>query len=105
VGEAFYSHGAASVIVNLAKFNSLPEHLQKLILQSMEKAEPLIKEKEKELEAKNFKILENNGMKHIQWSPGDSRTFLDKVNQISFEVDGKKIEPAKLDKMKKMMGY
>ena len=105
VGPTFFHHTTAAVIMNLGKFNSLPNHLQELILQSMEKAEPLIKEKENEIDAKNWKTLEAKGMKHIKWSPEDNKTFLDIVTQVTWEVEGKKLKPGVGDKMKKMMGY
>jgi len=105
VGPAFYNHGAASVIMNLAKFNGLPEHLQKVILDSMEKAEPAIIEMDKSIQVENWKTLEANGMKHIQWAPEESKVFLDKVNQSMWDVEGKKLKPDIVEKMKKMMGY
>ena len=105
VGPDFYTHGAGPIIMNLAKFNNLPKHLQKVILDSMEKAEPMVKDKREELNGENWKILEANGMKHIQWSTEENRAFLDLVNRVTWEVTGKKLKPAKLQNMKKMMGY
>ena len=105
VGPSFFRHTTASIIMNPRKFNSLPKHLQELVLDSMKKAEPLIKEKENEIEANNWKAMEANGMKHIKWSPEDNKTFMDIVTQVTWKVEGKKLKPGMVDKMKKMMGY
>ncbi len=105
IGPGFYHHGFAPIIMNLAKFKSLSPHLQKVITDSMEKAEPLMKVKKNARIEETWKTLESNGMKHITWSPEENKVFLDKVNRVTWEVAGKKLKPGKLEKMKKMMGY
>ncbi|MBW2029616.1 MAG: TRAP transporter substrate-binding protein DctP [Deltaproteobacteria bacterium] len=105
VGPGFYAHGAAAVIMNLAKFNKLPKHLQKVITDSMEKAEPQIIEKNDAIQVDNWKILKAKGVKHVKWSDEESKIFLDKVNQAMWDKEGKKLKPEKLEKMRKMMGY
>ena len=44
-------------------------------------------------------------MKHIEWSPQDTKAFLDKIDEVAWEVHGKKLPPGMPDKMKKMMGF
>ncbi|MBW1801577.1 MAG: hypothetical protein JRJ85_12720, partial [Deltaproteobacteria bacterium] len=105
IGPGFYHHGFAPIIMNLAKFKSLSPHLQKMITDSMVKAEPLMQAKKGERIKKTWKILESKGMKHITWSDEENKAFIDKVNRVTWDVAGKKLKPGKLEKMKKMMGY
>jgi TRAP-type C4-dicarboxylate transport system substrate-binding protein len=105
VGPGFYSHGAASVIMNLGKFKGLPDQLQEVIVSSIEKAEPMIRKLDEDIERSNSEILESKGMKHIEWSANDNRLFLDRVVEVTWKVGGKKMKPEEVQKIKAMTGY
>lgn len=105
IGPGFYPRGAAAVIMNLDKFEGLPDELQEVIINSMEKAEPIIRKMDKDIEKVNWETLESKGVKHIEWSAEENEIFLNKVIEVTWEVEGKKFDPDVLKEIKKMTGF
>ena len=105
VGPGFWPNFSAVTIMNEEKFKGLPNHLQKLIVDTQEKAEPLMKKAQAPIIDKHWTILKEKGVKHIEWSPGDTKFFLDKIDEVAWEILGKKLPEGTADKMKKMMGF
>jgi hypothetical protein len=79
--------------------------LQALILETQEKLEKPMIALQKEIRAKLWKEMMDNGMEHIEWSPEDSKAFLDKIDEITFRERSKRIPTADHARIKKMMGY
>jgi TRAP-type C4-dicarboxylate transport system substrate-binding protein len=105
IGPGFWPYYSVATIMNESKFDQLPKHLQELILGAEEKLEQRIIELTSPLIDKLWKKLEQEGVKRVQWSAEDSKMYLDKIDQITWEIRGKKLPPGMADKMKKMMGY
>ncbi|MBW2036950.1 MAG: TRAP transporter substrate-binding protein DctP [Deltaproteobacteria bacterium] len=106
VGPSYWGSGYGSVtILNEGTFAGLPKNLQDLILNTQEKKEPQMKEMELSLLEGQWKTLREKGVKHIKWSPEDSKAFLEEIDQAAWKVHGKRLPPGMEDKLKKMMGY
>jgi len=105
IGPDFWPNSSVVTVMNEKKFEGLPSHLQTLILDSQKKSERPMMALREEIHAKTWKILMDNGMEHIKWSEEDSKAFLDKINEVTFQARAKRIPPADLVKIKKMMGY
>ena len=105
IGPGIWARGSASIIMNLQKFNSLPKHLQDVIVDVIEKAEPLIDDLHKEIVSSQTKKLESHGVKHIEWSPEDSKSFLDTVNKAAWEKWSEDMSQEQVSEIRKMMGY
>ena len=72
IGPGFWPNFSAVTIMNEAKFGGLPKHLQSLIVDTEEKAEPLMKQVQAPIIDQHWAILKKNGVKHIEWSPQDT---------------------------------
>ena len=105
IGPEIWPRGSAAVVMNLAKFKSLPKHLQDVIIDVVKKIEPLIDDIHEEIVSQQTKKLAGHGVKHIKWSPEDSKSFQDTVNKAAWKKWSKGMTPEKLSKIKKMMGY
>jgi len=105
IGPQFWPHSSVVTIMNEKKFQSLPNHLQALILESQKKAEKPMYALRDELYSKTWKTLMENGMQHIEWSPEESKAFLDKIDELTFKARTKGISSEELARIKKMMGY
>ena len=93
------------IFMNGKKFDSLPKHLQDLILESQKKAELPMKDIQRANIAEDWRQLNAAGVKHIKWSPEDTKSFLEKVNQVTFKARSKKMSKDEAAKIMKMMGY
>jgi len=105
IGPGFWPYSATVILMNEKKFSSLPANLQDIILKSQEAVEPQMKETQSRLNEEAWETLKQQGVKHIEWSPEDSKAFLEKVNEITWNVRSKRIPPEEAPKIKKMMGY
>jgi len=105
VGPGYWGKLSMATVLNEGKFAGLPKHLQDLILNTQEEKERQIKEMEISLLEGQWKTLREKGVKHIKWSPEDSKAFLETVDRAGWKVLGKKLPPGMEAKLKKMMGY
>jgi len=105
IGPGFWPRGSAAVIMNQGKFDGLPKHLQDVIVNAIEKAEPLIDDIQKEVMSGQWKTLQGHGVSHVQWSQEDSKYFLGKVNEAAWDKLAKGLTPDMIADIKKMMGY
>ena len=105
IGPGFWPNYSIATIMNEKKFNQLPKHLQKLLLDVEEQEEPAMKKMMDSEEGKQWKKLGQEGVKHIKWSAEVSKMFLEKIDQITLEARGKRLPPGMVEKMKGMMGF
>ncbi|MBW1804589.1 MAG: TRAP transporter substrate-binding protein DctP [Deltaproteobacteria bacterium] len=105
IGPGFWPRSSTVILMNEKKFQSLPKHLQDLIVDSQKKAErPMIEEIQRENIAKEWQLLKKHGVTHVKWSPEDTKFFLDKVDKVTLKARSKKIPAEELPKIMKMMG-
>ncbi len=105
IGPGFWPNYSSVTIMNQAKFNQLPKHLKELMTGAMEKGEPAMKALcEPDIE-QQWNTMKEKGMKHIEWSPEVTKNFLDKIDELTWEVRAKKLPTGMAEKLKKMMGY
>jgi TRAP-type C4-dicarboxylate transport system substrate-binding protein len=72
--------------MNLAKWNSLPDHLKKLMLDVKEEAEPLIDKAVAKSYAESWEFIHDKerGIEHIEWSAADTKWFLTQIDEASW---------------------
>ena len=105
VGPGFWPDYSTVTIMNERRYESLPKHLQDVIQNAELRTEqelpgimaPIIKGWNDDADKK--------GMKRIAWSPEDTKWYLDKIDELSWEARVAKLPPGMADKMKKMMGF
>jgi TRAP-type C4-dicarboxylate transport system substrate-binding protein len=91
--------------MNEGRYESLPKHLQDLIQDAAIKTEQqLPRIMEPTIKGWNDDA-DKRGMKRIAWSPEDTKQYLDKIDELSWEARVAKLPPGMADKMKKMMGF
>ena len=105
VGPGFWPDYSTVTIMNEGRYESLPKHLQDVIQDAAIKTEqqipgimgPTIKGWNDD--------ADKRGMKRIAWSPEDTKRYLDKIDELSWEGRVAKLPPGMADRMKKMMGF
>ncbi len=105
VGPGYWGKYSTVSIFNEGRFAALPQHLQNLIINTQKKEERQIKTMELSLLEGQWKTLREKGVRHIKWSPEDSKSFLETVDQAAWKIHGKRLAPGMAEKVKKMMGY
>jgi TRAP-type C4-dicarboxylate transport system substrate-binding protein len=105
VGPGFWLNYSTVTIMNEAKYQSLPKHLQDVIQDAELKTEqqlrgimgPVIKGWNDDAYKK--------GMIRICWTPEDTEWYLDEIDRLSWEGRVSKLPAGMGDKMKGLMGY
>ncbi|MFC1902626.1 TRAP transporter substrate-binding protein DctP [Chloroflexota bacterium] len=94
----FYGAQNGYMMINLDKWNSIPKHLQDLMIEVQKEAEPLILEHYKKSDGEYYQKALDNGMVQVEWSPADTQWFLDTAYSVAWEevmsddpVDGAKM--------------
>jgi len=105
VGPGYWGRFSTVSVLNEGKFAGLPKHLQDLIMNTQEKKERQMKEMELSMLEGQWNTLREKGVKHTQWSPEDSKAFLEEIDRAAWKVHGKRLPPGMEDKVKKMMGF
>ena len=67
------------MILNIKKWNSLPEHLQKVLQDTLREMAPELGRMNNEAEAKYINMAKDAGVKFIKFSPEDAKWFLDTI--------------------------
>jgi TRAP-type C4-dicarboxylate transport system substrate-binding protein len=75
INQTFYESGNLVSIMNLKKWNSLPKHLQKLMIDAIIDLEPQIYEIFARDQAAAKQKLIDNGMVPINFSPEDAKWY------------------------------
>jgi TRAP-type transport system periplasmic protein len=78
------------IVMNLGKWKSLPQHLQKLMTEIAVEMEPEVKKFFKEETQRARKLMQDGGMKFVKFSPTDAESFLGTFNKAILE-DFKKV--------------
>lgn len=105
VGPGFWENYSTVTIMNERKYQSLPKHLQDLIQDAELKTEQMLPSiMDPTIKGWNDDA-DKKGMKRIAWSPEDTKQYLDKIDQLSWEGRVKRLPAGMADKMKKMMGF
>ena len=86
VGPRFWHASNTILFMNLAKWNSLPDHLKKLMLDVKEEAEPLIDKAVAKSYAESWEFIHDKerGIEHIEWSAADTKWFLTQIDEASW---------------------
>ena len=79
-------NGANVVLINKDKWNRIPAHLQKLLVQSEEQAEHYAKERSTDLVNREFAIYKKMGIKFIDLSPVEAKEFKDAAYSSLWDV-------------------
>jgi TRAP-type C4-dicarboxylate transport system substrate-binding protein len=72
-------------IMNLDKWNGLPEHLQDLMLDTYLEMEDEIARMEKAESLKNIQLMKDAGIEFIKFSPEDSEWFIETIYRAEWE--------------------
>ena len=75
VDHTFYESGNLVAIMNLKKWNALPKHLQKLMIDALMDLEPQVYDIFGKDQAAAKKKLIDNGMVPIKFSPEDAKAY------------------------------
>ncbi|MFC1868024.1 TRAP transporter substrate-binding protein DctP [Thermodesulfobacteriota bacterium] len=104
VGPGFWPNYSTGTLMNEAKYQSLPKHLQNLIQDAELKTEQQLGGIMAPTIAGWNKDADKKGMKRIAWSPEETKAYLDRIDKLSWDHRVKKLPPGMGDKMKGMMG-
>lgn len=105
IGPDFWPNYSTGSIMNEAKYQSLPKHLQQVIQDAELKTEAEVGNVMRPLVEGWWTTAKEKGMSRINWSDADTKKFLDTMDQLTWEARGKKLPPGMADKMKGMMGF
>ncbi len=89
-------------IVNLAKWRSLPAHLQKLMLDVQQEMESVAGRQMTEFNTREAKNLMSAGVKFTQFSPADAKRFVDTAYSAQWE-QMLKLQPEIAAKLRPML--
>ena len=104
VDHTFYSGGGEAICISLAKWNSLPADMQKLMVSV---TNSLQEEASKYYAAKiaEYKqVLKDNGMEPITFTPEDAKHFVDLAYSSEWAAQATKLEPEFINKAKACQG-
>ncbi|MFC2013658.1 TRAP transporter substrate-binding protein DctP [Chloroflexota bacterium] len=73
-------------IMNLDKWNSIPKHLQDLMIETKIESEKQWAEKARAVDGEEVKELEDAGMEFIKFSPADAKWFTDTTRMAEWEA-------------------
>jgi TRAP-type C4-dicarboxylate transport system substrate-binding protein len=90
-------------LINLDTWNKIPKHLQELMNKVQMDIEPDIVEYYRSAHEDAWKTMEKNGMETIQFSPEDSKWFLNMANEIGWNDLASKSKPENVALIEKML--
>lgn len=102
VGPAFFNASNEGTIVNLKKWNSLPKHLQDLLLSTQIELEPILDRQRIQEDAQYYKDAYNKGVKRIEWSASDTGSFLKNVKEACWK-QVETVAPRSITKLKQLL--
>ncbi|MCK9363080.1 MAG: TRAP transporter substrate-binding protein DctP [Syntrophales bacterium] len=95
-------NGANVVLVNKKKWDSLPAHLQKLLIDTEDEAARFAKKRSVELVKNEREALEKKGVKYIDLSPAEAKKFTEAANSSLWDIIIEK-SPVNGPKLKQML--
>jgi TRAP-type C4-dicarboxylate transport system substrate-binding protein len=101
----FWKTNNVVLLVNLDKWKSLSKEQQDLLLQSQIDIEKPMWEHFKVGSEKMWETMMNNGMKPSQWSKKDRNGFLERIDNIQWKLEEKRIGAEEVKKLRSLMGY
>ena len=84
IGPAFYNV-CHPVLVNLDSWNKMPKHLQDLLVEVMKEEERIVTARDLAKIEKEKEMLKKVGLKFIQFSPEDTKKYLDLAGSSGWE--------------------
>ena len=105
VGPGFWSMGGTTIIMNLDSYNSLPKDVQKLLDETAKKARQPMGDRISALSVQQIKDLATVGAEFVEWSPADTKWFLDTITEATWKVHEGKLGADVVAKLKPMIGY
>ena len=97
IDPPFYT-GSPALVMNPAKWKSIPENLQKLMLDAIVQIGPKYKKIADEITDRSFKTLLDKGMKVIKFTGADREWFIKQLYDAAYKeyagkapVDGPKM--------------
>jgi len=101
VGPSFYKV-AHPILVNVDKWNQIPEHLQKVLLDVLMEDERTCVTRDFEKIKNERELLKKAGMKFIDFSPSDTKRYYDLAYSSGWEAQIKKA-PHYSEKLRKLL--
>ena len=90
-------------LINLDIWNRIPKHLQDLMNETQIEVEPDIVDAYRDVNEKAWKIMIDNGVEPIDFSPADAKWFLDLAEKAGWADLGPKMKPENLRLIKEML--
>ena len=104
IDHTFYEAGNILAIMNLDKWNSLPEHLQDLMLDTLIDFEPGMVDRRTASEKESRQSIIDCGMETITFSPADAKWYRDLAYSVMKEDIKAEVDPATLAKITELTG-
>ncbi|MHB1407789.1 MAG: TRAP transporter substrate-binding protein DctP [Desulfitobacteriaceae bacterium] len=104
IGNSFYDMQNCAILMNLDKWNSIPQDLQKQVQEATVEFEHKMVDYYKGEIDKEWKILkEQNGIKVIEFSPADAKKFVDTAYESKWQQIAQSV-PNDVPELKKLSG-
>ncbi|MBI4284742.1 MAG: TRAP transporter substrate-binding protein DctP [Chloroflexi bacterium] len=102
-GPMFFKSNNLVTVMNLAKWNSLPKDLQKIMLDAQKDLEPMMVDFYTKLSKKQMDLVLGKGIEHIEWSAADNQWFFDLLDKVTWEEVTSRIGADKSAQLKRML--
>jgi len=102
IGPRFYGAQNAVMLINLDVWNQLPKDVQDLMIDVQIKVEPEIWDYFGDTLSKDLKKLQDEGMEFVEWSPADTKWFLDTADKAAWEEIEENIGPEMTAKLRSL---
>lgn len=99
-------HGAmnAVILMNLSAWNNLPKDVQSKLISLTADYETDVVEHFKEVYEKEWKMLEEAGVKRVYFPQEDAQKYLDTIHSVDWEILNEKV-PSLVPELKRITGY
>ena len=101
IDHGFWRSSAATVI-NMDRWNSIPKHLQNLLMDASIKTEHFAAEFFTNALQQERKRLKDAGMKFIKFSPNDAEWFMSEIRKAQWEEMENRVGPEKTAMLRKL---
>ncbi len=91
--------GSVATIMNLDKFNSLPKHLQDLLVQTQLDMEPMMVERGAQWTADGKQAARDAGLEIVTFSPEDAEYFVELIYDVGWAKAKEALSPESYVKM------
>jgi TRAP-type C4-dicarboxylate transport system substrate-binding protein len=103
IRHGVYEAISLQIFVNLDKWNSLPPHLQNLMITVLEDYYPEIEASNRQLDKEGWEALIKGGGQAIEFSPADAKRFRDTAYDYGWKKVKSKVSPESYDKLVELM--